>query len=407
MTTRTTESHCHQSFPFSLCSLIGCLNYFICLHVGTSILLHTQASLINICSCGTAIRIMPYSFPPRVRPAHWRNSLPEPRPASPSVRLTSIPRTLMTAKKCGFLLPWQTTLGSLIWPYGASPIADPTAGFPEGMYPISGGQVTGSGGNAELEDAPPAYAFDGDEQNRWVDINGGGIGNISWLAYEHTEPVMVMEYTITSQMYALSSYHSHLNGAPRDWTLKACKENGDWEEIDRQTHIYFSGHRQTQKFVVAKPIIAQKYMLEFTAVAAGCASRSIQVLLPAHLGYGTGPPLGVLRGGRLGWVLGQDRVTNWYDHPLDITLEPRMQEDADAPVVTTNMLVVRPRKDVIIADKVHQHPKIEKQENYRAKIEVRTMFRKAPAAGLQVRQATFLASPCNYAYCVITILEAW
>eukprot|EP00200_Dunaliella_tertiolecta_P006306 CAMPEP_0202355414 /NCGR_PEP_ID=MMETSP1126-20121109/10320_1 /ASSEMBLY_ACC=CAM_ASM_000457 /TAXON_ID=3047 /ORGANISM="Dunaliella tertiolecta, Strain CCMP1320" /LENGTH=984 /DNA_ID=CAMNT_0048948029 /DNA_START=163 /DNA_END=3117 /DNA_ORIENTATION=- len=288
------------------------------------------------------------------------------------------------------------------------------AGFPEGMYPISGGQVTGSGGNAELEDAPPAYAFDGDEQNRWVDINGGGIGNISWLAYEHTEPVMVMEYTITSQMYALSSYHSHLNGAPRDWTLKACKENGDWEEIDRQTHIYFSGHRQTQKFVVAKPIIAQKYMLEFTAVAAGCASRSIQVgdvellaklparnsplqqsqlvvlasacnsvspatacatpcgspaadygihwpdpdllqvLLPAHLGYGTGPPLGVLRGGRLGWVLGQDRVTNWYDHPLDITLEPRMQEDADAPVVTTNMLVVRPRKDVIIADKVHQ-----------------------------------------------------
>lgn len=149
--------------------------------------------------------------------------------------------------------------------------------YPDGMYPISGGTVSGSGGNAQLEDAPPAYAFDGNDQNRWVDINGGGIGNTSWLGYEHLEPVAVSEYSITSQMYALSSYHSHLNGAPRDWTLQVLsEETGLWEVVDKRSHVYFSGHRQTHKFQVAKPMVARKYKLEFTAVAAGCASRSIQ-----------------------------------------------------------------------------------------------------------------------------------
>lgn len=149
--------------------------------------------------------------------------------------------------------------------------------YPEGVYPISGGLVTGSGGNALLEDAPPAYAFDGDDQNRWVDVDGGGIGNTSWLGYEHYEPVKVIAYTITSQIYALSSYHSHLNGTPRDWTLQAWHEGtGDWVVVDERSHVYFSGHRQTHKFDVARPTEARKYKLVFTAVSAGCASRSIQ-----------------------------------------------------------------------------------------------------------------------------------
>ena len=47
------------------------------------------------------------------------------------------------------------------------------AHLPESLYPLSGGKVTGSGGDPALEDAPPEFAFDGDPQNRWVDIKGG------------------------------------------------------------------------------------------------------------------------------------------------------------------------------------------------------------------------------------------
>ncbi len=85
--------------------------------------------------------------------------------------------------------------------------------------------VSGSGGDASLEDAQPHRAFDGSDQTRWVDINGGGIGNSSYLLYEHTEPTLVTEYAITSQTYALSSYHSHMNGTPRDWVLQVQQAN--------------------------------------------------------------------------------------------------------------------------------------------------------------------------------------
>lgn len=101
--------------------------------------------------------------------------------------------------------------------------------YPEGTYCIGGGKVSGSGGNAAMEDAGPANAFDGSDQTRWVDIDGGGIGNVATLLYEHAEPVEVCEYSVTTQGYALSSYHSHLNGAPRDWMLKARRPGtGGW-----------------------------------------------------------------------------------------------------------------------------------------------------------------------------------
>uniref|UniRef100_A0A7R9VJX8 F5/8 type C domain-containing protein n=1 Tax=Chlamydomonas euryale TaxID=1486919 RepID=A0A7R9VJX8_9CHLO len=148
--------------------------------------------------------------------------------------------------------------------------------LPAALYPIGGGHITGSGGDASMEDAPPANAFDGNDQTRWVDINGGGIGNTSWLGYEHTEAVKVMEYTITTQMYALSSYHSHLSGAPRDWELRA-RTAGGWVLVDKRALVYFAGHREERRFVAQSPVVATEYRFEFSAVAAGCASQSIQV----------------------------------------------------------------------------------------------------------------------------------
>lgn len=80
----------------------------------------------------------------------------------------------------------------------------------------------------------------------------------------------------------------------------------------------------------------------------------LHLSLPAHPGFTPHgpPPLDMLRGGELGWVLGPGRVSNWYDHPLAITVEPELQADVDVPV-TRAMLVVRPRMEAISVDDVH------------------------------------------------------
>ena len=106
---------------------------------------------------------------------------------------------------------------------------------PQGLYPIGGGRVTGSGGDAEMETSPPKCAFDGDAQTRWVDCIGGGIGNTACWQYEHTTPVEVVEYRITSQINALASYHNALHGAPRDWSLKA-QSLKDGEHLCKHLH---------------------------------------------------------------------------------------------------------------------------------------------------------------------------
>ncbi|KAL6756657.1 hypothetical protein V8C86DRAFT_2644588 [Haematococcus lacustris] len=290
--------------------------------------------------------------------------------------------------------------------------------YPEGLYPLGGGHIGGSGGNCAMEDAPPVFAFDGSDQTRWVDIDGGGIGNTSILVYEHEQEVVIEAYTITSQTYALSSYHSHLNGTPRDWSLKAWLSSTEsWVVVDSRTHTYFTNHGETKRFQTAHPVAARKYMLEFTAVAAGCASRSIQVggvafftrtparvealrqhqvvvlmsaynsnvdaaaakgsgyqlapeygvkwaspsqlevTVPTHPGFGghPGAALTAVQGGVLGWTLGPGRVANWYDHPVELLMEPRVNmADPDAAVETRGLLVVRPAKTPLLnVDHVH------------------------------------------------------
>ena len=51
----------------------------------------------------------------------------------------------------------------------------------------------------------------------------------------------------------------------------------DWQVVDKRSNVYFTNHGETKSFTVANPIGASSYKLVFTAVAAGCASRSIQV----------------------------------------------------------------------------------------------------------------------------------
>lgn len=84
--------------------------------------------------------------------------------------------------------------------------------------------------------------------------------------------------------------------------------------------------------------------------------------LPTHPDFAATPapdavkqmPLGLVKGGRLGWVLGQGRVSNWYDHPLEILMDPQLRPDEpDVPAVTRYMLVVRPPKEPMQADYVH------------------------------------------------------
>lgn len=99
-----------------------------------------------------------------------------------------------------------------------------------------------------------------------------------------------------------------------------------------------------------------------TSWAAGTPGQLI-VQLPAHPDFpqlaedGASDrtvKLGIAKGGKLGWVLGEGRVSNWYDHPLEITVEPKVDpSEPDGPVETRHMLVVRPRKEPMQMDYVH------------------------------------------------------
>ncbi|GFH27645.1 uncharacterized protein HaLaN_26003, partial [Haematococcus lacustris] len=233
--------------------------------------------------------------------------------------------------------------------------------YPEGLYPLGGGHIGGSGGNCAMEDAPPVFAFDGSDQTRWVDIDGGGIGNTSILVYEHEQEVVIEAYTITSQTYALSSYHSHLNGTPQSWVV-----------VDSRTHTYFTNHGETKRFQTAHPVAARKYMLEFTAVAAGCASRSIQVggvafftRTPARVealrqhqvvvlmsAYNSNVDAAAAKGS--GYQLAPEYGVK-YDHPVELLMAPRVNmADPDAAVETRGLLVVRPAKTPLLnVDHVH------------------------------------------------------
>lgn len=52
---------------------------------------------------------------------------------------------------------------------------------------------------------------------------------------------------------------------------------GQWITLDRREEVYFKTHWETLEFPIAVPVRSTEYRLEFTAVAAGCASRSLQV----------------------------------------------------------------------------------------------------------------------------------
>lgn len=88
----------------------------------------------------------------------------------------------------------------------------------------------------------------------------------------------------------------------------------------------------------------------------------LELLAPAHPDYlepgATRPTplvMGVVKGGKLGWVLGEGRVSNWYDHPLEVDVDPKLDiDDPDNLVETQHMLVVRPRKPPpVLVDHVH------------------------------------------------------
>lgn len=115
-----------------------------------------------------------------------------------------------------------------------------------------------------MEDAGPANAFDGSDQTRWMDVRGGGIGNKATLLYEHTSAAKVTEYSFTTQGYALSSYHSHLNGTPRDWALKA-RQLGSGEQ---------SGERTRPWGIVANMVVNLIVSASINTRVIACASHS-------------------------------------------------------------------------------------------------------------------------------------
>ena len=90
------------------------------------------------------------------------------------------------------------------------------------------------------------------------------------------------------------------------------------------------------------------------------SSDQLAVVTPAHPDFDQGKggagvlPVGVALRGELGWVLGEGKVSNWYDWPLAIKPEPKVTDDLDAPVTTQPMLAVRPRKEIVLIDEVHK-----------------------------------------------------
>ena len=71
--------------------------------------------------------------------------------------------------------------------------------------------------------------------------------------------------------------HLPLPPSARPRTCMGLPLAGKWVVVDKRAHQFFATHRQTNTYKINEPVVARKYKFEFTAVAAGCASRSLQV----------------------------------------------------------------------------------------------------------------------------------
>ncbi|GLC46723.1 hypothetical protein PLESTM_001916300 [Pleodorina starrii] len=160
--------------------------------------------------------------------------------------------------------------------YPSAPSDQPILDDGRAVYPVGGGLVTGSGGQEQMEDSGPAYAFNDHKESRWIDPVGGGIDGQAWWQYNHSEPVTVIEYGIKSSINTMGFYDLQ-HGAPRDWVLKAQAEDGGWVVVDKQEEVYFSDFRQLKRFRVVEPMASKTYRLEFSAVRCGCASAGLVV----------------------------------------------------------------------------------------------------------------------------------
>lgn len=135
-----------------------------------------------------------------------------------------------------------------------------------------------------------------------------------------------------------------------------------YSPITEQTEVCLQNHQLiTQLSAYNAHVSAADARLGGSGLAPqyGCqwvSPGTLSVRIPIHLDHAQpGTAVGVVKGGKLGWILGEGKVSNWYDHPLEINMDPIIHaEDPDGMFECRHMLVVRPKKEPLTnVDHVH------------------------------------------------------
>ena len=150
------------------------------------------------------------------------------------------------------VLDWTSTVETD--PSGAPRMSGVTGASSTGIPGSIAGRisaVTASGENPPSEVA--ANLDDGDVNTKWLTF-----ASTAWIRLDLTEPVVVVEY-------ALTSANDSAGRDPKAWTLAGSADGTQWTDLDSRTGEDFSARYSTRTFSVANTTAYRHYRLTITA----------------------------------------------------------------------------------------------------------------------------------------------
>lgn len=153
-------------------------------------------------------------------------------------------------------------------------------------------------GNIEIKDSGSAFVtsckaagclytdvsklFDGSDSTKWFSSDGG-----SWDDNSTTFPLEItFSYSEAKAVptYYLTSGDDDYDRDPADWKLYAKSESGEWQLLDEQKGVGFSGRKQAMSFDIASPVAAKDYKLVIEKNDGGWGTQLSEIALAGYSG---------------------------------------------------------------------------------------------------------------------------
>ena len=127
--------------------------------------------------------------------------------------------------------------------------------------------------NSQSEKEVADKIFDGDKTTKWFSMGGVKDEPVDfpvWATVEYDQPV-------TFDRYVMTSGNDMPVRDPKDWTIYGSNDGQDFEEIDVQTDVTFSGRRQDLTFTLDAPVSYRFIKFEMASNASGDKKNGCQL----------------------------------------------------------------------------------------------------------------------------------